>query len=67
MDAHEVDNKFELRDVPWVQYFEGGYALHAGGWNGISLYTGGFAVAVIVLAVPLLRIAQAQRTPARKR
>jgi hypothetical protein len=29
MDANEVGNKFELRDVPWVQYFEAGYALHA--------------------------------------
>ena len=33
MDAHEVDNKFELRDVPWVQYFEAGYALHAAFWH----------------------------------
>lgn len=33
MDAHEVDNKFELRDVPWVQYFEAGYALHAAPWH----------------------------------
>jgi len=33
MDSHEVDNKFELRDVPWVQYFEGGYALHAAPWH----------------------------------
>ncbi len=33
MDAHEVDNKFELRDVPWVQYFEAGYALHAALWH----------------------------------
>jgi lipoprotein-anchoring transpeptidase ErfK/SrfK len=33
MDAHEVDNKFELRDVPWVQYFEGGYAIHAAPWH----------------------------------
>jgi len=33
MDAHEVDNKFELRDVPWVQYFKGGYALHAAPWH----------------------------------
>lgn len=33
MDAHEVDNKFELRDVPWVQYFKGGYALHASPWH----------------------------------
>jgi len=33
MDANEVDNKFELRDVPWVQYFKGGYALHAATWH----------------------------------
>jgi len=33
MDAHEVGNKFELRDVPWVQYFEAGYALHAAYWH----------------------------------
>jgi lipoprotein-anchoring transpeptidase ErfK/SrfK len=33
MDAHEVDNKFELRDVPWVEYFEKGYAIHAAPWH----------------------------------
>jgi lipoprotein-anchoring transpeptidase ErfK/SrfK len=33
MDSHEVDNKFELRDVPWVEYFEKGYALHAAPWH----------------------------------
>jgi hypothetical protein len=33
MDADEVDNKFELRDVPWVQYFKGGYALHGALWH----------------------------------
>lgn len=33
MDANEVDNKFELRDVPWVQYFEKGYAMHAAYWH----------------------------------
>jgi hypothetical protein len=33
MDAHEVENKFELRDVPWVEYFEAGYALHAAPWH----------------------------------
>lgn len=33
MDAHEVENKFELRDVPWVQYFEAGYAIHAAPWH----------------------------------
>jgi hypothetical protein len=33
MDAHEVDNKFELRDVPWVEYFDAGYAIHAAPWH----------------------------------
>lgn len=33
MDANEVDNQFELRDVPWVQYFKGGYAFHAAYWH----------------------------------
>ena len=33
MDANDVDNKFELRDVPWVQYFESGYAFHAAYWH----------------------------------
>ncbi len=33
MDSHEVGNQFELRDVPWVQYFEAGYALHAAPWH----------------------------------
>lgn len=33
MDAHEVDNKFELRDIPWVEYFEKGYAIHAALWH----------------------------------
>jgi lipoprotein-anchoring transpeptidase ErfK/SrfK len=33
MDAHEVENKFELRDVPWVEYFKAGYALHAAPWH----------------------------------
>ena len=33
MDANEVDNKFELRDVPWVQYFDKGYAFHAAYWH----------------------------------
>lgn len=26
---------FELRDVPWVQYFEGAYALHASYWHDV--------------------------------
>jgi hypothetical protein len=33
MDADDPDNRFELRDVPWVQYFERGYALHASYWH----------------------------------
>lgn len=33
MDANDVGNQFELRDVPWVQYFQGGYALHAAYWH----------------------------------
>ncbi len=33
MDSKEVGNKFELRDVPWVQYFEKGYAIHAAPWH----------------------------------
>jgi hypothetical protein len=35
MDANEVGNKFELRDVPWVQYFQAGYALHAAYWHDV--------------------------------
>jgi hypothetical protein len=35
MDANDVGNKFELRDVPWVQYFEAGYALHAAYWHDV--------------------------------
>lgn len=26
---------FELRDVPWVEYFEAGYALHAAYWHDV--------------------------------
>lgn len=33
MDSSVADNEFELRDVPWVQYFQGGYALHAAYWH----------------------------------
>lgn len=33
MDSSVADNEFELRDVPWVMYFEGGYALHAAYWH----------------------------------
>lgn len=33
MDSQAADSEFELRDVPWVQYFQGGYALHAAYWH----------------------------------
>lgn len=33
MDSDDVGNEFELRDVPWVQYFHHGYALHAAYWH----------------------------------
>lgn len=33
MDSNVADSEFELRDVPWVQYFQGGYALHAAYWH----------------------------------
>jgi L,D-transpeptidase catalytic domain len=33
MDSNDVGKAFELRDVPWVQYFSGGYALHAAYWH----------------------------------
>jgi lipoprotein-anchoring transpeptidase ErfK/SrfK len=33
MDSAAADNEFELRDVPWVMYFKGGYALHAAYWH----------------------------------
>ena len=33
MDSAVADEEFELRDVPWVMYFKGGYALHAAYWH----------------------------------
>ena len=33
MDSNAADKEFELRDVPWVMYFKGGYALHAAYWH----------------------------------
>ncbi len=33
MDSNVADHEFELRDVPWVMYFKGGYALHAAYWH----------------------------------
>jgi hypothetical protein len=33
MDSDVADSEFELRDVPWVMYFQGGYAIHAAYWH----------------------------------
>jgi len=33
MDSDEVGEEFELRDVPYVQYFKDGYALHGAYWH----------------------------------
>ena len=33
MDSDEVGEEFSLRDVPFVQYFETGYALHGAYWH----------------------------------
>jgi lipoprotein-anchoring transpeptidase ErfK/SrfK len=33
MDSDEVGEEFSLRDVPYVQYFETGYALHGAYWH----------------------------------
>jgi hypothetical protein len=33
MDSTAADSEFELRDVPWVMYFQGGYALHGAYWH----------------------------------
>jgi hypothetical protein len=33
MDSNVADHEFELRDVPWVMYFQGGYALHGAYWH----------------------------------
>jgi len=33
MSSTEVGEEFELNDIPFVQYFEGGYALHAAYWH----------------------------------
>ena len=33
MDSNVADNEFELRDVPWVMYFKGGYAIHGAYWH----------------------------------
>lgn len=33
MDSDVADSEFELRDVPWVMYFQNGYALHASYWH----------------------------------
>jgi hypothetical protein len=33
MDSEAAETEFELRDVPWVMYFKGGYALHGAYWH----------------------------------
>lgn len=33
MDSQTLGSEFELNDVPWVQYFQAGYALHAAYWH----------------------------------
>jgi hypothetical protein len=33
MSGDEVGDEFDLRDVPYVQYFQDGYALHAAYWH----------------------------------
>ena len=33
MDSAVVGSAFELNDVPWVQYFKAGYALHGAYWH----------------------------------
>lgn len=33
MSGDEADDEFDLRDVPYVQYFHGGYAFHAAFWH----------------------------------
>ncbi|GAC1394702.1 MAG: hypothetical protein NVSMB47_04030 [Polyangiales bacterium] len=33
MDSDEVGEEFSLRDVPYVQYFETGYAIHGAYWH----------------------------------
>jgi len=33
MSGDEVGDEFDLRDVPYVQYFQEGYALHAAYWH----------------------------------
>ena len=35
MDSRTVGEEFELRDVPYVQYFTEGYALHAAYWHDV--------------------------------
>lgn len=35
MDSDVVGEEFELRDVPYVQYFKEGYALHASYWHDV--------------------------------
>lgn len=33
MDGEAAEDRFEMREVPWVQYFSEGYALHGAYWH----------------------------------
>ncbi|MGC4065470.1 MAG: L,D-transpeptidase [Polyangiaceae bacterium] len=33
MAGEDEDHAYEMREVPWVQYFSEGYALHAAYWH----------------------------------
>jgi len=33
MDSNQPEAEFELRDVPYIQYFQNGFALHAAYWH----------------------------------
>lgn len=35
MDSSVIGEEFELRDVPYVQYFENGFALHGSYWHDV--------------------------------
>jgi hypothetical protein len=35
MDSDVIGEEFELRDVPYVQYFENGFALHGSYWHDV--------------------------------
>jgi lipoprotein-anchoring transpeptidase ErfK/SrfK len=33
MNGEDPDGAYEMREVPWVQYFSEGYALHGAYWH----------------------------------